>query len=135
MNDISMWIRALVTVAAIATAETLHGIARTLWLAPVVGDDRARQIAVFTGSLLILAIATLAIRWIGPRTVARKLGVGGLWLVVMLGFELGLGRALGISWARLASDYDPRQGGLMLLGMAVLFLAPTIAARIRRPKL
>lgn len=134
MTDISMWTRALVTVAAIAAAETLHGIARTLWLAPVVGDHRARQIAVFTGSLLILAIATLAIRWVGPRTVARQLGVGGLWLVVMLGFELGLGRALGVSWTRLAADYDPRQGGLMLFGMAVLFLAPTLAARIRGTK-
>ena len=134
MNDRFMWARALLTVAAIAAAETLHGIARTLWLTPVVGDHRARQIAVLTGSLLILAIATLAIRWIAPGTAARKLGVGVLWLVVMLGFELGLGRALGIPWARLAADYDPRQGGLMLIGMSVLFLAPTVAARIRGPE-
>jgi hypothetical protein len=28
MNDIAMWARALVTVAAAATVETLHGIAR-----------------------------------------------------------------------------------------------------------
>jgi hypothetical protein len=45
--------------------------------------------------------------------------------ISMLGFELGLGRARGISWAHLASDYDPRQGGLMLFG----------AARLRGPEL
>jgi hypothetical protein len=43
-------------------AEIVHGIARTLWLAPVVGDFRARQIAVFSGSLLILLIVSVTIR-------------------------------------------------------------------------
>ena len=38
------------------TAEVVHGIVRTLVLTPAVGDFRARQIGVFTGSLLILLI-------------------------------------------------------------------------------
>ena len=39
----------------IIVVEVLHGIARTTFLAPAVGDFRARQVAVFTGSFLILS--------------------------------------------------------------------------------
>lgn len=35
------------------------------------------------------------------------------------------------SWQRLASDFDFRQGGLLAIGMAVLFFAPLIAAKLR----
>ena len=128
-----MWARALVVVFGIACAETVHGIARTLWVMPRLGDLRARQVGVLTGSLLVVAIATLAIRWIGPRTGQQKLAIGALWLVCMLAFEVGLGRALGASWARIAADYDPAQGGFMLLGMAALLFAPMLACRIRNP--
>ncbi len=126
-----MWARALAVVFGIACVETLHGIARTLWLTPRLGDLRARQVGVLTGSLLILAIATLAIRWLGPRTGRQKLAIGALWLVCMLAFEIGVGRALGASWSRVAADYDPAQGGFMLFGMAVLLFAPMLACRIR----
>ena len=125
--------RALVVVVGIACAETLHGVARTIWVTPRFGDLRARQLGVLTGSLLILAIATISIRWLGPRTDRQKLAIGALWVACMVAFEVGLGRALGASWSRLAADYDPAQGGFMLFGMAVLLLAPTIAARIRDP--
>lgn len=128
-----MWARALVVVFGIACAETLHGVVRTLWLAPRLGDLRSRQVGVLTGSMLIMAIATLAIRWLGPRTRHERLAIGALWLVFMLAFEIGLGRALGASWTRLIADYDPQQGGFMLFGMAVLLFAPTTAARIRHP--
>jgi len=41
--------------------------------------------------------------------------------------------AVGSSWERILSDYDPRQGGLMIMimGMGVLLLAPLLAARGR----
>jgi hypothetical protein len=46
--------------------EVLHGIARTMSLTPVVGDFRARQIAMFTGSFLIVLVATSFIGWLRP---------------------------------------------------------------------
>jgi hypothetical protein len=49
----------------------------------------------------------------------------------MLVFEVTLGRALGLSWERIVSDYLPSQGGLMIVGMTVLALAPSIAFRLR----
>ena len=118
----------------IAVAETLHGVGRTIFLTPALGEHLARQVGVFIGSIMILAIAWLFVGWIGGTTPRRLLAVGLLWLVLMLAFEVGLGRAVGLSWERIASDYDPTQGGLMLVGMGVLFLAPLLAAKARRAR-
>ena len=62
-------LRGVVVWCGIIVVEVFHGIARTLFLAPLVGDFRARQIAVFTGSILILIVARSFIGWIrpGPR--------------------------------------------------------------------
>jgi hypothetical protein len=124
-------VRACAVWILIAVAETLHGVARTLFLTAVLGDHLARQLGVLIGSLIILVIAWLFIGWIGATTPSQLLAVGLLWLVLMLSFEVGLGRAVGISWERIGADYDPAQGGLMLIGMGVLFFAPMLVARAR----
>jgi hypothetical protein len=115
----------------IAVAETLHGVMRNLFLKPHVGDLASRQIGVFTGSALILGITWLLIRWVGARSREKRLALGGMWLVLMLSFEVGLGRAFGMSWERILSDYDPRRGGFMIFGMTVVFLAPLVVAKLR----
>jgi hypothetical protein len=48
------WLRVLAVWVLLRSAEVVHGVARTLLLAPAGGDVRARQLAVFSGSLLIL---------------------------------------------------------------------------------
>ena len=123
--------RAFAVWLVIIAAETLHGIARTLWLVPIVGDFRARQIAVFSGSAIILTVTAIFIHWLGPPTRRAALAVGGLWLALTLAFEVGLGRATGASWDRLTEDYDPRRGGLLVMGMLVVVLAPLAAALLR----
>ncbi len=123
--------RSLLVWLAILAAESAHGVARTLLLEPRLGDFRARQVAVFTGSLLILAIVTLLIRWLRPESVRQALGVGALWVALTVAFEILLGRSLGFSWDRLASDYNLLEGGLLPLGMLVLMLSPLMAAKIR----
>lgn len=115
----------------IALAETIHGTLRTVLLAPRVGDLASRQVGVLTGSLMILMIAYSTINWIGASTGRQRAAVGALWVVLMLVFEVTLGRALGLSWERIASDYLPSQGGLMIVGTTVLALAPTIAFRLQ----
>jgi hypothetical protein len=124
--------RAFAVFVLIAVAETLHGVARNLLLTPGVGDQLSRQVGVLTGSLMILAIAWLFAGWTGATTRPQLLAVGALWVALMVAFEVGLGRLFGFSWDRILSDYDPRQGGLMLLGMGVLLFAPLLAAKARR---
>lgn len=127
----SYLVRGILAWMLIALAETLHGAVRSQFLRPITGDLASRQIGVITGSALILAIAWLVIRWIGATTRSELLAVGTVWLILMVGYEVALGRAFGVSWERILADYDLRQGGLMLIGMCILFLAPSIAAGLR----
>lgn len=125
-------LRAFAVWLVIVAVESAHGTLRKLFLAPSVGDFRARQIAVFTGSLLILGVACLFAGRIRAGTTGRLLAVGLLWLFLTLLFEFGLGLfVLNYSWERVASDYDLSRGGLMPFGLALLALAPLIAARLR----
>jgi hypothetical protein len=122
--------RAVAVWVLLMAAEVIHGVARTLWLAPAVGDLRARQIAVFSGSVLILLIASLAIRWLQVQKARALMAIGVLWVALTLAFELAVGRLVaGYSWDRLASDYDLREGGLLSIGLAVMAIAPWLAAR------
>lgn len=125
-----MLLRALFVCVLIAVAETIHGILRVRLLNRRVGDHRARQISVGTASLIILAIAWLTVPWIAPGSRGDALAVGGLWVAVMLAFEVSLGRfVFHASWDRIFSDFDLRRGGLLGFGMLVLFFAPLLTAR------
>jgi hypothetical protein len=127
-----VFLRGIVIWLVLMMAESLHGTARTLWLAPYIGDLRARQISLFTGSLLILIIATLLIRWLKASRVSQLLGVGVMWMLLTIGFEIALGQLiLGYSWERIFSDYNLLKGGLMPLGLVILTLSPLIAAKVR----
>lgn len=128
-----IWLRAIAVWLIMMAAETVHGIARTVLLAPQFGDLRARQIAFFTGSAIILGTAYLFINWIGARSVKVLLGIGLLWMVLTLGFEAVVGiYGFGFGWDRIIAEYDPRTGSLMLFGLFVLVLAPLVAAALRR---
>lgn len=115
----------------IAAAETIHGMLRSLFLLPALGDLRAHQIGVLSGSLIIPVIACCSIGWIGARGSRQLLGVGLLWVVLLTGVEVLLGRLLGFSWQRIASDINPGQGGFLLVAMAILAMSPFIAAAMR----
>ena len=126
------FLKALVVWLLIVCAEVLHGAARVVLLEPYVGDFRARQIAVFTGSAIILAMAIAFVRWLRAGSVYQLIVVGLLWLGLTLGFELLLGwLVLGYSWERIASDYKLFDGGLLPLGLLFLTAAPLIAAKVR----
>ncbi len=127
-----IFLRSVAAWALIALVESIHGTLRVLWLQPRVGELRSRQIAFVTGSLLIVAVAALTVKWIGARSRRELLLVGLLWAALMLLFELSLGRlAAGYSWDRIAADYDPRRGGLMAFGLLLVAAAPWLAARLR----
>jgi hypothetical protein len=130
-NETLLAARAFAVWLLLIAAEVAHGIVRTLVLTPAVGDFRARQIGVFTGSLLILLITAATIRWICAGRSRTLVMIGGVWVALTVAFEIGLGRMLGYSWERLASDYKLSEGGLLPIGLAIMAVSPLIAARLR----
>jgi hypothetical protein len=112
--------------------ESLNGTIRILWLVPSVGDLWAHRISFVTGAAIVLAIATLSLGWLHASRISQLLSIGVLWMLLTLAFEMVLGRyVLGYSWARIAADYNLRQGGFMVFGLLWLMLSPWVAAKIR----
>ena len=125
-------VRAFAVWLVLIVAEILHGIARGVFLVPHVGEFRSNQIGVFSGSIIILVIALIFVRWIGASRTTDLLAVGVLWLALTLAFEILFGRfVVGASWERLAADYNLLDGGLLPFGMLVLMLSPLIAGKVR----
>ncbi len=127
----AIFFRAVAVWFILIAAESLHGTLRELLLKPYVGDFRARQIALFTGVLIILGVAYAFIRWIRAESTRALLLVGLLWVTLTLAFEFSLGLfVLGYSWVRMMEDYDITRGGFLSFGMIVLWLSPLIATKL-----
>jgi hypothetical protein len=127
------WRRAIAVWLGLIGAEIIHGIVRSIVLTPRVGDRRARQTGVFTGSLVNLGITHLFIQWIGARTTRTLVGVGVVWVALTVVFEVTFGRlVMRSSWERLRSDYDLAHGGLLPIGLVALAGSPLVATRLRR---
>lgn len=124
----ALLMRAFEVWLVISVAETIHGVARMAILQPLVGDFRARQISVFTGSLIILAIAVFFRNWLPVLERSAAALVGLFWVALTLAFEVLLGRlVMGLSWERIIEDYDILNGGLMIFGLLVMLAAPFVA--------
>ena len=97
------------------------------------GPVRSADAEAFPGSVLILVILLLTIRWIGAGSVKELLAVGLLWLGLTLTFEISLGYfVFHYSWGRVLSDYNILEGGLLPVGLLVMTLAPLVSAKARR---
>jgi hypothetical protein len=114
-------------------AETLHGIVREVFTAPVIGDLHARQVGVLVGSAIIFFIAWAAANWMGARTPRSQIIAGAIWVALTLAFEILLGLALGLGWGRILADYNLARGGFMPFGLAFMLFAPRLAAKLRGP--
>jgi lipoprotein signal peptidase len=125
------WFRATLVWMLIMLAETGHGMVREVFIAPVIGGFRARQIGVLVACVLIFVIAWLTTRWMNASTRRQQLTIGAYWVLLTLLFEFVLGRTTGASWSRLLSDYNPARGGVMLLGLAFMFITPWLTRKLR----
>lgn len=127
------YIRSFMIWLVIIFAETIHGTLRTILLEPRIGDFRARQISVFTGALIILAVTYFFITWISAREIYQLMKIGIFWVILTVAFEIMLGRfVIDASWERIFSDYKIWEGGLMPIGLLFLLFTPLIAAKMRR---
>ena len=132
VKALGFWGRAVAVWLLIALLETVHGIARGLWLVPALGEVAAQRLGFAIGCALVIVVAWATSGWLGAATRRTQLQAGALWLLLMLGLELAVGRARGFGWARIAAEFDPRQDGWMLFGLLLMFFAPMLGAWMRR---
>lgn len=125
------WLKALAAWLLIVIAESIHGVVRQLFIAPLIGDLQARQVGVLFGTMIIFLIAWASIRWINATSLAEQLKVGMLWVVLIVVFEFSLGKVFGYSLERLLTDYNAAAGGFMGFGLLFMLLAPALAAKAR----
>jgi len=127
-----MFRRAMVTWLLITVVAVLNGAVRTVWITPYTGEQVGNVISVITLSCAILAVAWLAVGWIHPVTGRDGVRIGLLWLALTVAFEFGFGHyVFGAPWEKLLADYDITRGRIWVVVLAVVALAPLLAARTR----
>jgi hypothetical protein len=127
-----MLVRSALIWLGILVLASLNGAVRDLLLSPRLGDPAARAISTLVLCALVVLVTWLSIRWIGPRSAAAALTIGGLWLVLTLAFEFLAGHYLfRESWATLLEDYDVRRGRIWVLVPVTTLLTPVWLARAR----
>lgn len=127
-----LWARALSVWLLIIATETVNGVLRTLFVAPWLGDLRARQAALPVAAGLIFLITLACSRWLNAASTRAQLGVGLLWAALTVVFEVIIGFAQGFGPERIVEDYDPTRGGFMAFGLAFMALCPWLAVQVRR---
>lgn len=127
------WWRAIGLWFVLMAAETMNGLWRAKVLALWIGDAAARDVSVFTGSIVILLITFAAIGWIPAHNVRTLLVIGMSWVLLTTFYEFTLGYLMfHRPLADTASDFDPFRGRLLPIGLLVLLFAPLLAARVLR---
>lgn len=125
-------VRVLALGVALASVETLHGIARTVLLAPRVGKKKALKISIFSGSALAFLVCWWMVPGLGLQGAAALLGLGLALALFMAAFDLALGRwLLKRPWRKALEDFDPRTGNYLVYGLLLLILLPWLVMALR----
>lgn len=127
-----MVIHTLALCIVLAGAETLHGIARTVFLAPRLGRSRAIRLSIISGTTMAFGICYVLVPGIGLSTVFAHFMLGIVLAFFMASFDLVIGVLLmKRSLAMTLNDFNPTTGNLLLFGLAALIFIPTVVAYIR----
>ena len=111
-----------------------NGAARVVVLQPWLGEDRARQVASFTGVVLVLLVGWIFVRTSPQATSGQLLWVGVGWLTGTLAFEFLFGRFVsGLSWSALLADYNVFKGRLWSLIVISVCLGPWLWGLTAKP--
>jgi len=116
----------------LASFETLHGIGRTVWLAPRVGKQRAIQLSIVSGSLLAFGVCWWQVPGFGLHTTPQLLGLGACAALFMGSFDVALAHwLLRRPWRRSFDDLNPATGNFLLFGLMLLVADPWLVMALR----
>lgn len=116
----------------LASAETLHGIARTVLLAPRLGKALALKLSVVSGTLLAFGICLFLVPAVGAAGLVQHLLLGLGLACFMAAFDIAIGRlVLRFPWARIWQDFNPRHGNYLSIGLGLLVVIPALVGWLR----
>ncbi|MHB1116912.1 hypothetical protein [Sideroxydans sp.] len=125
-------LRTLSLCILLAGAETLHGIARTLFLVPRIGKQRALKLSILSGTALAFGICYLQVPGIGLSGLYEHLALGLVLAFFMASFDLAMGMLLlKRSFRKALDDFDPATGNMLVFGLAALVLIPAYVAYLK----
>jgi hypothetical protein len=132
-GGVHMYLRAvMVWMAQLATA-IVNGAFREAVLVPRLGPEGAHVASTLLLCGAILAVTTIAVRWLAVPGIGAAFRIGVLWVALTLAFEFGAGHYLfGHPWERLLADYDLSAGRVWPLVLVTTLLAPAVARWLRR---
>lgn len=127
-------LRILALCVLLACAETLHGIARTILLAPRIGKERALKVSAATGSLLAWVICGWMVPDLGLHTLQHQAQLGLGLAAFMALLDVAMGRWLmRRPWHKIAQDFNPASGNYLVWGLAFLAIAPALVMWLQKP--
>jgi hypothetical protein len=126
--------KAVLTWILMIPVAILNGIFRESVIRRKVGELRAHQLSVVTGSTGFVALVHALWRGEAGRIDDRDLfRMGAAWVIATILFEFGFGHYLrGLSWEVLLHDYNIRAGRLWVVMLLVLLFSPLIAKRMSK---
>ena len=93
---------------ALASVETVHGIARMVLLVPRVGLRRAQRVSIVTGTLLAYGVCWLGVPALGLRGPGALLALGLGLAAFMAAFDIALARWVARRpWPAVFDDFRP----------------------------
>lgn len=129
----TLLLKATVLWAVIGLGAVGNGVVREALLEPALGSTLALVLSGLLLSVLILGVAYVGAPWYGRQSGAVLMGLGGYWLILTVAFESGVGfLVLGQSPEEILRQYSLAGGNLWSVVLAVITVAPWLAARIPR---
>jgi hypothetical protein len=124
--------RGIIVWLLIMAIETVSGILRGLFLAPVVGEITANRIGWPVGALIVLGITYSLFDWMGMGQKRELVLLGAIWAVLTLLFEAMIGFARSLTALDVIADFNPLSGRLGAYTVLFMLAAPWLAAKLRR---
>lgn len=116
----------------LASVETLHGIARTIFVVPKIGNKRAKQYSVISGTLLAFAVCYIMVPWLDIHVGYQLVLVGLVLAVFMATFDIVLARfVVKLKWKFIINDFNPAKGNYLIFGMISLIIIPYAVMKLK----
>lgn len=124
-------VKSLIVWLGILVLAIANGALREAILSPKLGQMSGIVVSGVLLSILIVAIAYLALPWLGVKGPRQLVAIGLVWLVLTLIFEFSFGIIQGKSLAVLLEAYTFKDGNIWPLVLLVTTAAPYIAAKLK----